>query len=118
MAETPLLKAMHLHTHNGVDDSFIRDWQEEGSWNLLLLRETLPYPLGSHIFLERKVISGKLDTLLWKPTTDGRFSTKTARVLVKCENPKNDWFERFWCIYVSPTISIFWWKSVQGWLPV
>lgn len=53
---------------------------------------------------------------IWKLSQDGKFSTSSARKIVRSTKPVNSLFAHIWSPYISPTISIFWWKILQGWL--
>lgn len=90
-----------------VDNSMVCDWQSSVGWNIPMFRENLNFPIGTSIMMEMQVKPSTLDSLFWKPSSDGHFSTKSARLLVRTSHPVNVWFDRFWSPFVSPTISIF-----------
>ena len=70
------------------------------------------------IFLEKSINLDFKAIPVWKPSFDGKFSTKSTRQLVRNYKVPEPCFDTFWNNCISPTISIFWWKLVQNWIPV
>lgn len=101
-----------------TDFSTIQTWSEQGSWNWGLLRDNLPIHLCTKILLHYPMNLTEKAFPVWKLTEDGNFSTKSARLLIRSKRDPQKFFGNLWSPVLSPTISIFSWKVVQGWLPV
>lgn len=103
-----------LAVSHPVDYSLLTDWILVDNWDLDKLRLELAYQVGTIIFQTCAVNLELQAKPIWKPSPNGCFSTKSARLLVRnCKTP-TDWFESFWSPYLSATISIFCWKISQG----
>ena len=100
-----------------VDDSIIQSWFDGDSWDLAKL-DDLPVHIRFAIGQNIPCSSYRQAALVWKLTQDGTFSTSSARNLVRKIKPETPLFEHIWSPYIAPTVSIFWWKILHGWLPV
>lgn len=105
------------NTSGLTDYSLLENFLNDEGWNLEKLN-VFPLHVKANIILN---LPGKLSTQafpLWKPSMDGHFNTSSARDLLRDVKPKSHMFASIWSPYLTPTISVFWWKTLHGWLPV
>lgn len=55
---------------------------------------------------------------IWKPASNGVFTTKSAWEILRHKNPTAVTLDKCWHDRVPVTIYIFWWKILHNWLPV
>ena len=70
------------------------------------------------IFLKYPIDLTQEARILWKPTSNGIFSTKSAWETIRVKHPYNKLLDICWQERVPLTISVFWRKVLHNWLPV
>ncbi|KZV49641.1 hypothetical protein F511_08962 [Dorcoceras hygrometricum] len=93
------------------------DWfLEHGGWNKDRLElHLIPSVLEQVI---QTPISPYLDDrLIWKPTSHGRFTSKSVWELVRHRNTPRDIYTACWSKILSPTMSLFAWRWTQRKIP-
>ena len=92
-------------------------WLENGSWNWELLREHLPLFWAAQVYA-LPTGNGNNAVPRWKLSIDGTFNTKSTREHLRDKKPKNTLYTLLWNSHMSPSVSIFCWKAINGWIPV
>lgn len=100
-----------------IDQSIVQSWFNGNDCNKPML-EVVPLHVRTTLVLSYNGTWRNQATPVWKLTQDGSFSTATARNVIRKRKPENPLFSYIWIQYLSPTISIFWWKLLNGWLPM
>lgn len=95
----------------------IQDFWGENHWDWCKLSEDLPTQIAAKIFM----IPPNLDSQaqpVWKLSSDGQFTTKSAWELVRQRSRLNPVLDKCWTSRIPATIAIFGWKVLHHWLPV
>ncbi|XP_035540358.1 uncharacterized protein LOC118344262 [Juglans regia] len=96
----------------------LQDCWSNNSWDEDLLRELVSEEVVEEIIqMPINVIPGP-DLFVWKPSTDGRFSTRTAWEVVRKRGQELPWHDWFWHQLLPKRISICLWKIWFNCLPV
>src|SRR5262245_257850 len=54
---------------------------------------------------------------IWMPSADGFFSLSSAWNLVRQRSVPSEAYKKCWSSYITPTMSIFCLRLLQGWIP-
>ncbi|KZV53735.1 hypothetical protein F511_00001 [Dorcoceras hygrometricum] len=57
------------------------------------------------------------DRLIWKPSSHGNFTTRSAWELIRLRNTPRDIYTACWSKILSPTMSLFAWRWTQRKIP-
>lgn len=94
-----------------------QDFGNENGWNWIKLSSVLPTHLATRLFLIPFDLTSQAK-IIWKPSPNGIFSTKSAWDLVRKKKPVHSIFSNIWHDRIPATISIFCWKLLKNWIPV
>ncbi|KAJ7964039.1 Ribonuclease H [Quillaja saponaria] len=86
----------------------------DGKWKLNILRGLLPdHILASLEAIDLQVCCSWKDKVIWKLSSDGKFSTSSARSLIRGTPPSVDLsiFKKIWRIQTLPRIKFFVWLA-------
>ncbi|KAJ7982509.1 Ribonuclease H [Quillaja saponaria] len=86
----------------------------DGKWKLNILRGLLPdHILASLEAIDLQVCCSWKDKVIWKLSSDGKFSTSSARSLLRGTPPSVDLsiFKKIWRIQTLPRIKFFVWLA-------
>lgn len=95
----------------------VQDYGEDNNWYWDKLSSNLPVQVAIKVFLI-PFNSENSAVLIWKRTSSGEFTTKSAWEIVRKKARVQKVLARCWGIRVPTTVAIFWWKVLHGWLPV
>lgn len=98
-----------------------------GEWNMELISKLLPNEAQDILSIRPNKL-GAQDSLIWLPTKNGEYSTKTGyfTALKRMETYENaplvpqpcNWMKDIWLLPLPPKIRVFLWKIVRGALPL
>lgn len=98
-------------------NDLIQDYGDGNTWCWEKLSSELPVQIAIKLLL-MPFNSDMLATPIWKITANGQFSTRSAWELMRRKERVQPILAKCWTSRVPTTIAIFWWKVLQGWLPV
>ena len=113
--ESGILDPFVSSPYSGLEK--VHEWWNEVFWDWNKLRSALPMNKALDISKMLCSVTEK-DYPMWKLTADGKFSSKSARLSFRVIRPQSQMFNLCWHLHISPSISIFCWKLLQGWIPV
>lgn len=92
------------------------------SWNWSLIQKYLP-TYEDHIKRLNLGFTRHRDSLVWLPTKNGTYSTRSGYGLIKLDyvpnlRPKFNWQKKLWRLKTQPKIKFFIWKASVDALPV
>lgn len=93
----------------------LSDYCDNGFWACIKLSGQLPQRRAVDIFLNVHINLLQPARPLWKPTSNGEFSTKSAWNLIRRRAGIHNVKSLCWHTRFPSTVSIFSWKVLHGW---
>ncbi|XP_042443883.1 uncharacterized protein LOC122028980 [Zingiber officinale] len=87
------------------------------SWSQEILQRVLPSSVAEEV-TEVQLRPEEEDVMLWRPTRDGRFTTRSAWEAYRTAHQREDVAIVTWSRLLLPTISVFIWRFFRRRLPV
>ncbi|KZV18919.1 hypothetical protein F511_17825 [Dorcoceras hygrometricum] len=89
---------------------------DEGRWNRARLELLIGADLIEQV-LQVPISPFMVDRLIWKPSSHGKFSSKSAWELLRHRDLTKDIFTACWSKLLTPTMSLFVWRWIQRKIP-
>ncbi|KAG6469541.1 hypothetical protein ZIOFF_070470 [Zingiber officinale] len=104
-------------TVQGPPDVRVDRFLADGSWSQEILQRVLPSSVAEEV-TEVQLRPEEEDVMLWRPTRDGRFTTRSAWEAYRTAHQREDVAIVTWSRLLLPTISVFIWRFFRRRLPV
>ncbi|KAG6538552.1 hypothetical protein ZIOFF_003676 [Zingiber officinale] len=104
-------------TVQGPPDVRVGRFLADGSWSQEILQRVLPSSVAEEV-TEVQLRPEEEDVMLWRPTRDGRFTTRSAWEAYRTPHQREDVAIVTWSRLLLPTISVFSWRFFRRRLPV
>ncbi|CAL8078089.1 unnamed protein product [Prunus armeniaca] len=114
ISDVPLMQTVDL-AHDLNSNSLVSDFFVNGWWDVEKLRSVLPEEWVQKVIGCSTDFQGILeDCQIWKPTSNGFFSVKSAySLLFQGANWLNPWWRALWKLRIPPKLQIFFWLVFQ-----
>ncbi|KAG6467116.1 hypothetical protein ZIOFF_075057 [Zingiber officinale] len=104
-------------TVQGPPDVRVDRFLADGSWSQEILQRVLPPSVAEEV-TEVQLRPEEEDVMVWRPTRDGRFTTRSAWEVYRTAHQREDVALVTWSRLLLPTISVFIWRFFRRRLPV
>ncbi|KAG6526874.1 hypothetical protein ZIOFF_008961 [Zingiber officinale] len=104
-------------TVQGPPDVRVDRFLVDGSWSQEILQRVLPPSVAEEV-TEVHLRPEEEDVMVWRPTRDGRFTTRSAWEVYRTAHQREDVAIVTWSRLLLPTISVFIWRFFRRRLPV
>ncbi|KAG6466890.1 hypothetical protein ZIOFF_075312 [Zingiber officinale] len=104
-------------TVQGPPDVRVDRFLAAGSWSQERLQRVLPSSVAEEV-TEVHLRPEEEDVMVWRPTRDGRFTTRSAWEVYRTAHQREDVAIVTWSRLLLPTISVFIWRFFRRRLPV
>ncbi|EOY13984.1 RNase H family protein [Theobroma cacao] len=95
----------------------VSNFYQNGSWHIGKLNDALLEDVVTEI-MKIPIDESRIYEAYWAPTSDGKFTTKSAWEIVRQRHSINFVFYSIWHRSIPLSISFFLWRLFQDWIPV
>ncbi|KAI3452727.1 hypothetical protein Pfo_009391 [Paulownia fortunei] len=96
--------------------SSVNCFWRNGQWNDSKLDQLLPQHM-TRMICDIPISETAKDEMKWKLSANGDFSIASAWELIRSSKIERQIFRDLWCNQFTPTMSIFFWRLINNWIP-